>query len=92
MCPACKYNHLLWDTLLDLSFDEGEEPTTEYADRVFAALTLEQDIEDGLFTHSDISAREYNDLRTVKNERRKIEGQKNWERAQEAAQQAAKHR
>jgi len=91
MCPACVYNHKLWDSLLDESFDEGEEPTTEYADRIFSALLLEQHIKDGFFTHSEISAREYDDLRTLKTERRKLKAYRAWQRAQEAAAQASKN-
>lgn len=89
ICPACAYNYNLWEAILEQSVDEGEEPTTEYGDRVFAALTLEQHIEDGFFGHSEISAKEYDDLKMLKAERRRLEGFRAWERAQEAAQQAA---
>jgi len=55
---------------------------------------LEQSIEDGFFTQSDLTAKEYDDLKVLKEERRKLESFRAWERAQEAAQQAAqaKHR
>jgi hypothetical protein len=89
-CPACQYNYILWESILEQSFDEGESPTTEYGDRIFSALALEQHIEDGIFTYAQISAKEYDDLKAVKAERRRLEAYRNWERAQEAAQQAAK--
>jgi hypothetical protein len=88
-CSACAYQYNLWSAILEQSYDEGEDPTTEYGDRIFAALSLEQSIEDGFFTQSDLIAKEYDDLKVLKQERRKLESFRAWERAQEAAQQAA---
>lgn len=88
-CPACEYNYRLWESVLETSFDEGEDPTTEYGDRVFAVFALESALEDGSVDFSEISAVEHADLQIVKNERRKLEAARAYERAREAAQQAA---
>ena len=90
-CPACEYNYRLWETILEQSFDDGEDPTAEYGDRVFAAFAIEPALEDGTVLYSEITAIEYADLQIVRSERKKLEAARAWERAQEAAQQAAKH-
>jgi hypothetical protein len=83
---------LLWESLLELSREAGEEPTTEYADRVYRAYAIEGDLRDGYIALSEITAEEREDVHLIETERKKFEAMKAWETAQEAAAAQARSR
>jgi len=91
-CPACEYEYSLWEQLLERSTEDGQEQTTEYAERVFVALSVEADLKEGYLTQAEITAAEREDLRIVQTERQKREAMKAWEREQQAAAQRAQSR
>jgi hypothetical protein len=92
-CPACEYEYSLWETLLEQAAINGNRVSTEYGDRVFTALALEDELKDGYITLADITAEELDDLKAVRTERRKIEALKAWEQAEEArAARSKQHR
>lgn len=88
-CSACAYQYRLWEAILEQSVDDGESPTTEYGDRVFAALALEEELENGGTDLTQVTAQEREDLRIVKRERQRHETMRAWEHRQEAEQQRA---
>ena len=90
-CPACEYEYSLWETLLEQAAMSSNVPSCEYGDRVFTALGLEDELQDGYITLADISPEELDDLKVVRTERRKIEAFKAWEQAQEAKAARSKH-
>lgn len=80
-CPACEYEYSLWESLLELG-------SSDYGERVYEAMALMQDVEEGIFNPKQVTAAEWDDVQVVKAEQHRIQAMRAWEQAQEAAAQS----